>query len=887
MLVLTGPSGSGKTHRILAEFREAVKERRSDIRLVVPTATLVQHLRHELAREGLVFSPRTILTLSAFISEICGELAAPDNATLALAAEAAVREVNAPEFARVSRMPGFHAALVHTIGELDAAGCTPEQFGRIPLDAPLARPLLAVWRSIERQLASRKLFTRSQILRRAPAEIAKCTRLPGRIWFDGFAGFPRPELELIEALTSKSDVTVALPSLATAIPALADLRAAGFDFEELTGPRDPEESTPFEAAWFQAENVEREADEIARRILLYHESGRDFRDIAVVLRTPEEITPLLETTFERFGIPARFYFSGALAEHPEAKFAMHLVEALLSGWDLEATLAALRLLPGLAPSTALDRWDIAIREHLPGAGLEVLRKLGVHPIERFAGLDSWRGVRWSAQRWADVLAEIPDRFAPPRPKDGASWNQTVLERSQAAAVKAWAGALEVAAGWLGTEPFITLEEFWQTASVAIRLTPLNVPDARRSVVHVMSVFEARQWDPAVMFIPNLTEKIFPRYHSQDPFLPDSAVRQLKDAGIRLRDSRDRDAEESCLFDAVAQRPLGQGRKRREICLSYPRRNARGDENLRSSFFARLRATESKPLPARPALANPPIPLHAVTPVRSADLLGVLAQRHANFSPSSLEVYARCPFQFFAGRTLRLKSLPDTPEERLSYLVQGNIVHEVLKQWTAMRGDVKPLFDAVFDAACEKEHIQRTYRTEVLRRQMLADLGNFCASFETYGVGASLTEQPFEFALFPDVQLRGRIDRIDTTEDDGAIIVDYKYSNNTKQNVNDETKLQGVLYTIAAVRHLKLTPQATVFVGVKKDHRPFGWGNLPGHALQPLTSEWLDKGLETVARVTREIREGSVEPHPSDLKHCEYCEFRDACRYEGAEAVRGA
>jgi RecB family exonuclease len=142
-------------------------------------------------------------------------------------------------------------------------------------------------------------------------------------------------------------------------------------------------------------------------------------------------------------------------------------------------------------------------------------------------------------------------------------------------------------------------------------------------------------------------------------------------------------------------------------------------------------------------------------------------------------------------------------------------------------------------------------------------------------------------LFPDVQLRGRIDRVDTTEDGGAIIVDYKYSNNTKQNVNDETKLQGVLYTIAAERHLKLTPHATVFVGVKKDNRPFGWGNLTGYNLLPLTSEWLDRGLETVARVTREIREGAVQAKPSDLKHCEYCDFRDACRYEGVEAAKGA
>ena len=173
MLVLTGPSGSGKTHRILAEFRDAVKARRSDIRLVVPTATLVQHLRHELAREGPDLQPaRSILTLSAFLSELCGELDLADDVTLTLAAAAAVREVSAPEFARVSRLPGFHAAVVPTISELDAAGCVPEQFARVRLDEPLARPLLEVWRSIERQLAARKLYTRSQILRRAASGIA-------------------------------------------------------------------------------------------------------------------------------------------------------------------------------------------------------------------------------------------------------------------------------------------------------------------------------------------------------------------------------------------------------------------------------------------------------------------------------------------------------------------------------------------------------------------------------------------------------------------------------------------------------------------------------------------------------------------------------------------
>jgi ATP-dependent helicase/DNAse subunit B len=460
-----------------------------------------------------------------------------------------------------------------------------------------------------------------------------------------------------------------------------------------------------------------------------------------------------------------------------------------------------------------------------------------------------------------------------------------MERSRAAASSAWVEAMKTAAEWFAPSPgFVTLQEFWAVAASVVNQTTIDVPDARRNVVHVMSVFEARQWNPAVMFIPNLTEKVFPRYHSQDPFLPDSAIRELQQAGIRLRDSRDRDAEEACLFDSLAQR---NATSRREICLSYPRRNARGDENLRSSFLTRIQAVESRPLLARPLPDAPAVEMRRAVRLRSPDLLQLIAHKQNRFSPSSLESYARCPFQFFASRTLRLESLPDTPEERLSFLAQGNIIHDVLKQWTPVRGPVRPHFDQVFAAVCERDHIQQTYRTEVLRRRMLADLESFCETFQTYGTGDSLPEQGFELALLPGIQLRGRIDRVDKTATGGAVIIDYKYSNNTKQNVDDETKLQGVLYTIAAERVLGLKPQAMVFVGLKNERKLVGWGTLPGYDLHPMTPEWMEKGISTVERLAAEIWQGTVQPKPSNARHCDYCDARDACRYEATGAVETA
>ena len=77
MLLLRGGAGSGKTAEVLKEFRAAVEAGRTDVRLIVPTATLVRHLQHELARDGVVFSPRCILSLSRFARECAPTRFAP------------------------------------------------------------------------------------------------------------------------------------------------------------------------------------------------------------------------------------------------------------------------------------------------------------------------------------------------------------------------------------------------------------------------------------------------------------------------------------------------------------------------------------------------------------------------------------------------------------------------------------------------------------------------------------------------------------------------------------------------------------------------------------------------------------------------------------------
>src|SRR5262249_22242992 len=123
-----------------------------------------------------------------------------------------------------------------------------------------------------------------------------------------------------------------------------------------------------------APNLEREVEEIARRIV-EQSAVRPFREMAIVVRAAETYVPILRSTLERFGIPARFYFEQELQQHAGMRFLAGVVEAMLGGWEHAATLAALRLAPRLAASAAMDRFEFRVREQIPNRGLEGLRAL--------------------------------------------------------------------------------------------------------------------------------------------------------------------------------------------------------------------------------------------------------------------------------------------------------------------------------------------------------------------------------------------------------------------------------------------------------------------------------------------------------------------------------
>ena len=888
--LILGPPGSGKTALVLNQLRDAVRAGDEGVRLLVPTATLAQHLQNQVAREGLVLRPKLIQTLSGFVREWCGEAQEVPHPVLYLVVEEAVRRLNRPEFARVAGPqgppPGFCASLARTIEEFASAGCRAERLQAALPDTPLAEAFAAVYRETEQMLERRELALRGWRLERAAERIAAMGAGGIRaVWLDGFHALPDPELRVIEALGRHAEVTLTATDKDLSEAVRARLTAMGFAEEHVARSR------PAPAiALVKAPRMEREVEEIARRILLQAEAGRPFREIGIVVRSADTYVPVLRTTLERFGIPARFYFDEKLERHPVARFLAGAVDAMLAGWDHAATLQVLRLAPRFANSDAMDRFDFAVREQLPGSGLGALKELAVEShaeglatlLEHLGAIEEWRSLALAPKDWAARMSELPRLFRPDvgyTRELGASHARALEWRRQAEALGLFEEALAEAAQALEDgEREIAVEPFWRTVKRVLRLKVLRLADQRRNVVHVLSAPEARQWVLPVVFVCGLVEKEFPQPHRQDAFFSDAARCDLNEAGIRVRTAAEFEREEAALFHSAVSRATLL------TVLSYPEFNARGERNLRSLYLEDFVLAEERIHPVRPAAHFEAVPPESG--IRDAVLLAALREKTTSVAPTRLESYLQCAFQYFGRYTLRLKGRPLRPEERLDFMTQGSIVHEVLKQWYAEPQDVAALFARIFAELSEEKRVPRGYHTERLRNTMLDDLKAFAADEKWRREGwKSRFEAEFQFALDEGLEIKGKIDRIDTAEDGRAYVFDYKYSNaqNTRGRRESELLLQAPLYLMAADRFFHERPVGMFYIGLKGGVHYEGWsedGLLDG---EPLPERWLETAAETTLRAVSEIRAGRVEAAPADASKCRFCELRDVCRVSARQA----
>ena len=299
------------------------------------------------------------------------------------------------------------------------------------------------------------------------------------------------------------------------------------------------------------------------------------------------------------------------------------------------------------------------------------------------------------------------------------------------------------------------------------------------------------------------------------------------------------------------------------------------------------------------------------------------------SASSLETYARCPFRYFLETVLGLQPWEE-PEQILSLLPRdrGVLLHHILYEFfsrlqqterlplSAQRSDdERQLLTRIAEEEfarfaqtrpvglpllweLEREHLLQRLHAFLRRERHIA--GGFCpAAFEVFfGIGtegggesertpnpqflAPNTPVPFRLDTGEEVQLRGRIDRIDVSTESIALgqprqarILDYKTGRAPARGFAGGTALQLALYLYAA-RHLR--PDLD-WVGAE-------YASVDGTA-QPdkksLTAETQAARLGTLRTIITRLAEGMTAglffPAPDT---CQSCAFPEICRAQGDE-----
>jgi hypothetical protein len=286
-----------------------------------------------------------------------------------------------------------------------------------------------------------------------------------------------------------------------------------------------------------------------------------------------------------------------------------------------------------------------------------------------------------------------------------------------------------------------------------------------------------------------------------------------------------------------------------------------------------------------------------------------AQRLVNrvYSPSALQRFAACPYQFLLGAIYRLQPAEQPqPLQRLDPLTKGSLVHAI--QATFLRtlqtaGSLPITQDSLDGALIVLDEVMRgesaKYEEELvpaIRRVWHDELASIARDLRGWvrhvaEAGGEWLPEYFELAFglpgdagrdprsAPDAvpidgrfALRGSVDLVERSADGRALrVTDHKTGKDRHRDtliVGGGEVLQPVLYSIVGEQMLD-KPVA--------ESRLFFCTSAGGYKVRPvrLTPEAKRAGVEALEIVDRAIEHGTLAAAPRDGA-CTWCDFRQVC-----------
>ena len=658
----------------------------------------------------------------------------------------------------------------------------------------------------------------------------------------GFDDFTAPQLDAIETLArhAGAPVTVSLPFEAsrTAFAARAELHGelAGLADETLPLPAIDPPGDPAAAALHAIErglfepaprtaapagavvlleggDPRAELELVAEHVRELLAAGTPAEAIVIAARDIAEAAPLIETVLGEADVPFALDRELPLGHTALGAGVLALLRCALPGGVASDVVRYLRT-PGVVKRPALlDELERQVRSaglRSAGAAIAAWDDLGAFALTAPGRVADAAG-RGTAALCRRLATEATRLLAAPQRELGAGAGAarplTAAEARDAAALRRLLGALDELGRLADREARLAP----RPGELAAALAALRVPAGAApgpGLVTVTSPLDIRGRRVDVLVLCRLQADSFPRAARPEPFLGDDERREITAAsGLRLRAREHPPTVEQHLLYAAVSRPTDR------LVLSWAVNDEDGEALARSLFVDDVLAcldpepdprtrrqgalawdagqepsARQRELGERAGVAAAPAPEGAIGALTSDPVLARLREREA-WSATELELFARCPVEWFAGRHLRPESLdPDGIP-----LARGTAGHAALE--LTLRALGRALTPATLDAAerllpgCLEQALREhpitadRHRDVAERHRVEADLLRYLAHAAHAGSAFRPAHFELEFggrAELPAVDLgdglvlRGKIDRVDLSPDGRqAIIVDYK------------------------------------------------------------------------------------------------------------------
>jgi len=512
---------------------------------------------------------------------------------------------------------------------------------------------------------------------------------------------------------------------------------------------------------------------------------------------------------------------------------------------------------------------------------------------------------------------------------------------------------------------LSWEDWVELFRRALDETSIPIEEDRHQGVQVLDAMTARGRTVRALFVLGMNEKLFPRYVREDPFLRDRQRAVLESTlGYKIDEKLGGHGEELLLFELLSRSAANR------LYLLYQRADESGRVMAPSGFIAmamrdlRFLGKPEVTVPRRLTIQISEQPsIQDLLPVKDLTL-GCLLQGHdaspildamghdrslfeqglatlktierespelgpfdgmvgaqepatveRSFSPTALERYATCPFQYFAGKVLRLEPVRRLQDGHLLPVMLGTLVHESLRvsyerllqlQWPDDHLTEATVQSLVFDAVTETFTAHAASRgtgyallwilaREQVTRLVLAAVSSDQEEYLATGFRPVAFETTVQgtVRLKPDtsaasLKIHGTVDRVDFRAKPAALrIVDYKFKQRGEISAVDRNlglsavrgfRLQPPLYARMTLPSLPaVTDVQLLFLAPDWNQQisrsTFDAGLWNGH-----TGDMIRQTLSTLIQGIAN-REFFILPDG----YCDYCEFSGACRRHDAMA----